>query len=249
MKTLAYKHLKLLDESNEKKCEACFWYSIKWGINRLNDWESKLPSRVEDQILSKFEGFRKKGELPPELRIPELKGFRLVDSERHRKWKSHLSGEPTYDNIQANPDDVLTDGNNFIIVDIKTIAKNPENCTCENMQKDIDDYNYKLQSAIYNYVFRGAKINTLDHSYILFYYIKGIDKEGNLIVGNERFKIAVDTNVVKPLLKRVKEIIKLENPPPVRCKFCSSMKQRLDDLNKGNPDLKSLLNLMLKRDS
>lgn len=236
METISYSSLKLA-----KDCPACFWWQVKKRIRRLNSWQSNLPNVVEKFILDRFEIYRNLQKLPSELNIPELKNFKLIDSQTHNKWKDIFSGEPSYEDLTANPDDVLTNGKEWIVIDIKTIGKYPENCTRENMLEDIDKFGYQLQLEFYSYILRNSGFPTPNYGYILFYFMDKGENEGELKLKSEVIRVELDFNEIKELIKEAREILKLEKAPNIRCKFCSSHQQRYDDLLKEQKEQEELI--------
>ncbi len=241
IKNISYGSLKLL-----KECESCFWWHIKHGISRQNAWQSQLPNTIEARILEKFYDYRMSGKLPPELNIPEIESFRLIDHETHNKWKNPRSGEPTFQNLDANPDDVLTDGHKLIVLDIKTASKSPENCTEENFRKDIEKYEYKLQLEFYNYILRKLGYKTEDFGYILFYYIKDMDNQNNLKMEHKLIKVEIEVKNVTPLLKEAEKVLKNNKFPKSRCEFCSSNLERYKNKSKKQEESQNNVEEMMK---
>lgn len=223
-------------------CPTCFWWHVKYGIKRLNSWASQLPNRIEDNILKVFLEYRKKGILPPILNIPELKGFRLIDEQRHHRWKTLGIAELTFKDLVAFPDDVLTNGKKYILIDIKTIAKKPENCTEEVMKKEIEEYNYKMQFEFYNYVMRKMGYETEDFGYILFYYLGDIDNHSKIELKSKIIKVNLDLKNIDGKLKIAREILKKKSPPNEKCEFCMSHDERYGLKFKQQDEQDKLLN-------
>jgi len=172
---------------------------------------------------------REKGTLPDELNISELKGYKLIDKETHKRWKSPFIGELKFRNLIALPDDVLTNKKKLLVIDIKTIGKKPVNCTRESMLKSIEKYSYKLQLEFYNYVLRKIGYKTEDFGYILFYYFDDLDENKKSKLQFERFKIDLSVGNVEQLLEKAGKILEKNIPPKERCEFCSSHKERYED--------------------
>jgi len=241
MKNISYSSLKL-----SKDCPACFWWYVKHGIDRKCPWSSNLPNVIEDQILKRFEKYRIVGKLPPELDVPELRDFKLINSELHKKWKDIFSGEPNYKDLTANPDDVLTNGKKLIVLDIKTIGKFPERCTKEAMLKDIKEFDYKSQLEFYSYILRKCGYPTEDFGYILFKFIGNGDEDGKFKLGHELIKVELDINGIEKIIDKARKVLKRKNPPKGRCVFCSSHKQRYKDYLKEQKKQEELINEIIK---
>lgn len=241
MRKISYGSLKLF-----KECPACFWWQVNKGIRRLNPWQSNLPNVIEKHILDVFEDYRNSKKLPLELDIPELKDFRLIESELHKKWKNQFSDEPSYEDLTANPDDVLTNGKEWIVLDIKTIGKFPENCTKEAMEKEIEEYDYRLQLEFYSYILRNCGYATPDYGYILFYFIDKGEKNGELKLKYHLVHVKLNINQVKNLIERARKILKKDKAPKCSCDFCSSHKQRYKDFLKEQERTEELGKEILK---
>lgn len=244
MTYLSYSSIKLLND-----CHACFWWQVKKGIRRLNAWQSNLPNVVESQILKKFEDYRKDGKLPPEFDVnkyPELKGFKLIDTATHNKWKDVRSGEPNYQNLTANPDDALIKDGKIIIIDIKTMGSFCENISEKSMLEDIENYSYKLQLEFYTYILKMSGKNVADYGYILFYYVGGMNGNNELSLKHNLIKVNIDLSSIPPLVKKAEEILKRESPPECRCDFCSSSKDRYKDFQEKQKKQDKLISEMVK---
>jgi hypothetical protein len=211
-----------------KDCPTCFWWKVKKRVKRPDGPMSQLPNRVERIILQNFNRFREKGKLPPEL--SSLKGMRLLkDQKLHNEWKnSGLKYEDKKRNfvLVAKPDDVLENGNKYVILDYKTTGSNPDNCTDEKFKEDIEKYDYQLQVDVYNYVFRKDDLSTENYSYFLFIFLKEIDSEGKFVFGSKLIKTKIDTKNAEKALNHALNILKQENAPENRCPYCLAVENR-----------------------
>ena len=220
---LSQSSLKLMQE-----CPTCFWWQVKKKVRRPSGPMSQLPNRVEDQILLRFNKFRLEGELPPELK--ELVGFKLLaDIEKHKTWKNkglYYTDEERGFTLVAKPDDVLEHNSKLCILDYKTAGTGASSCTTEKFISDIEKYGYKLQSNVYNYVFRKNNIDTEDSSYFLFLYIKESDDEGKITLGSELVEVKVDLEDVESKLIKALDILNKEEAPENGCEHCLSVGER-----------------------
>lgn len=211
-----------------KECPACFWWQVKKGVRRPSGPMSQLPNRVEDQILNRFNEFRAIGKLPPELK--ELKGMRLLkDLEQHNTWKNrglHYIDEENGFDLVAKPDDVLENGNKYVILDYKTAGAGASKCTIEKFEEDIKKYDYNLQADVYSYVFQKNRMKTEDYAYFLFWFIKEIDSEGRFIFDTKLLKVNVDTSNAEKTVNEALDILNQENAPKSGCPYCLAVENR-----------------------
>ncbi|MCH8004394.1 MAG: PD-(D/E)XK nuclease family protein [Nanoarchaeota archaeon] len=211
-----------------KDCSTCFWWQVKKGIRRPPGPMSQLPNRVERLILNRFNEYRIKGKLPPEL--SSLKGMQLLKNQKlHDEWKnkglSYIDNKNNF-RLIAKPDDVLENENKYVILDYKTTGSNPENCTDEKFKDDIEKYDYQLQVDVYNYVFRKNNLSTENFAYFLFIYLMEIDNKGKLTFGSKLAKTKINIKNVEKTLNIALNILKKENPPKDGCPFCLAVDDR-----------------------
>jgi len=211
-----------------KDCPACFWWQVKKKVRRPSGPMSQLPNRVEDQILNKFNEFRIRGELPPELK--ELKGMVLLkDLEQHKTWKNrglHYKDEKRDFDLVAKPDDILEHGNKFVILDYKTAGAGAAACTIEKFEEDIKKYDYNLQADVYSYVFQKNGMEIEDYAYFLFWFIKEIDPEGRFIFDTKLLKVKIDIKNAEKTVNKALEILNQENAPKSGCPYCLAVENR-----------------------
>ena len=211
-----------------KECPACFWWQVKKKVRRPSGPMSQLPNRVEDQILNRFNEFRAKGKLPPELK--ELKGMILLkDLEQHNTWKNrglHYIDEEKGFDLVAKPDDILEKGNKYVILDYKTAGAGADACTKEKFEADIKKYDYNLQADVYSFVFQKTGMETEDYAYFLFWFVKEIDSEGKFVFDTKLLKVKIDVNNAENTLNDALKILDQENAPKNGCPYCLAVENR-----------------------
>jgi len=189
---------------------------------------SQLPNRVEDQILSRFNEFRAKGKLPPELK--ELKGMTLLkDLEQHDTWKNrglHYIDEEKVFDLVAKPDDVLENGSKYVILDYKTAGAGASKCTFEKFEEDIKKYDYNLQADVYSFVFQKNNMDTENYAYFLFWFIKEIDDEGRFIFDTKLLKVKIDIKNAEETLIKALKILNQDKAPKSECPYCLAIEKR-----------------------
>lgn len=210
-----------------KDCQRCFWWQVKKRVRRPSGPMSQLPNRVEDQILKKFNKYRLKGELPPEL--SKLSGMKLLsDQSKHDEWKNKgisFTDEKIGFILVAKPDDMLEKGKSLAVLDYKTAGASPEKCTVEKFREDIEKYDYQLQADFYNYVFRKNGLKTEDKAYFLFFFVKDI-KNDKLTLGSELLDVTVNLGNVTNNLKEAADVLQRRDPPDTKCGFCTPPNDR-----------------------
>lgn len=205
-------------------CPSCFW------LEQHYDRPPSIPpvlNMAMDQILkNRFDSFRAKGELPPEIKELEKEGISLFpDVETLNVWRSNtkaleVRNEKAGYILAGKLDEVfVTRDRRYIPVDYKSSGYEPK----EDKQKY-----YVLQLNAYALMFREHGLPPADRAYLVHYFIKDT-KNASLAV---EFKghldpVKIDLDVLEKTLANIVHL--LNGPYPgdnLECKNCVYYKGR-----------------------
>ncbi|MBI4991985.1 MAG: PD-(D/E)XK nuclease family protein [Candidatus Harrisonbacteria bacterium] len=205
-------------------CPSCFW-----AENHIGSHPFTLPLRLNDamdsRLKSRYDLFRAKGGLPPEL-AAEVKGIRLFpDLVQLEEWRNNKTALRYIDEklgyvLDGKIDELFLGKNNeFIPADYKSSGDPPK----EDKQKY-----YRLQLAAYAWMFANRGYEVGNKAYLLHYYTK--DREDPSMSMDLNFhadEVAID---LAEFPKKMKEMIDLLNGPfpgPNNfCKRCEWLEKR-----------------------
>ena len=149
-----------------EECKACFW--IEQRIGRPPSIPMRLNDAMDEKLKKRYDIYRKKGELPPE--VSHLENVRLFsDLDLLNKWRNNKT-ELRYENkkdgyvLEGKLDEVfVTDKNEHILADYKSSGDEPK--------ADKQKY-YRLQLHAYALMLRGKGYEPADKAYLLHYFTK-----------------------------------------------------------------------------
>ncbi len=206
----------LLDE-----CPRCFWLDHKKGIKRPRGIFPSLPSGMDKILKNHFDEYRKKGELPPELK--ELKGVKLFeDKELLDKWRSNWKGmkyETDKYILKGAIDALLVKGKKLIVLDYKTRGY---------PLKEDTHIHYINQQSMYNFILRKLGYETEDYSYLLFYHPDKIMEEVFLF-HKDLIKIKTSVKKIEKLVQKALKVLKGPIPNSAKdCEYCQYRNVKVD---------------------
>ena len=196
-------------------CRSCFW-----AENHIGSHPFTLPLRLNDamdsRLKSRYDSYRVKGELPPELKAT-VKGIRLFpDLYQLNEWQENKTALKYVDEklgyqLEGKIDELFLGKNNeFIPADYKSSGDPPK----EDKQKY-----YRLQLAAYAWMFRNKGHEVGDKAYLLHYFTK--DRQDPSLAMEIDFhpdEVVID---LREFQNKMKEMIELLNGPyPSSNKFC-----------------------------
>ncbi len=200
------------------ECPRCFWLQFNKGIKRPAGIFPSLPSGM-DMILKKhFDRFIKSDKLPPELSGLKVKLF--DDIKKLEIWRNNRKGivyEDSDGNIlKGAVDNILVKGKKLIVLDYKTRGY--------PLKEDTHEH-YINQLNVYNFLLRKNGYDTEEYSYLLFYYPREVNKNGDVVFETKLLKIKTDIKKAERLFKNALACLNGKIPKCSEdCEYCRYVK-------------------------
>ena len=203
-------------------CKSCFW-----AENHIGKHPFTLPLRLNDamdsRLKSRYDSFRKKKTVPPEIKILGVKlfpDFILLTEWRNNKTVLRYENDAYV--LEGKIDELfINEKDELVIADYKSSGDPPK----EDKQKY-----YRLQLAAYAFMFKNKGYNVADYGYLLHYFTK--DREDTSLAMEVSFhpdKVAID---IEKFEKTIRDIVQLlDGPYPgdsgecMRCTWLSKRRQ------------------------
>ena len=210
--------LKLMEE-----CPRCFWLETVDSIKRPKDSFPSAPAGLRWQMARHFDRYRKREELPPELKELEERGFSLYREEELLKpWRTPSKGIQFTDEvsdvlISASLDDVVLD------IEGRMIPTKYRARGFPLKKPDSQIEHTQIYMDMYNYLLRENGYPTDDYGFLLVFYPVNLSKGGNSMrLKSELVVVDSMPSRAMDLIERAKEIINLKNAPASdpNCKYC-----------------------------
>ena len=186
------------------ECPLCFWLN-EHGVHRPSGPFPSLPGGMDRKLKIYFDKYRKKGQLPPELKGKVEEKFKLYDDmSKMNLWRSNFKGISWTDekgNILAGAiDDCLFDTKteNFIIIDFKTYGGSEI--------KDEKIEFYQNQMDCYALLFEKNNLKHPGFAYLIFFIPIEVKEHGKVRFDIQVKKVNVDSSRA---LKRFNDAVKL----------------------------------------
>lgn len=203
-----------------KDCERCFWLWIKKDIKRPRGIFPSLPNGMDSVLKKYFDGYRAKGELPPETK-KELSNFKLwpdqKDMDKWRDWRSGLTYKsPSGITLIGALDDLVVDKKDIASpFDYKTRGYPPKSII------DSEQY-YGLQLSVYSLLLKVNKFDVSGSGYLAYYWPEQIGSGGMIQFNNKMVKIPADPQQAIELCVKAIELLKSSKPPAPNpaCEYC-----------------------------
>jgi len=172
-----------------------------------------------DMLIKKyFDGFRLKGELPPEIK-DKVKGKLFGDINLLKKWRSWISTGLCYEDktldasLSGALDDCLVDEGCFIPLDYKTRGSELKEDPAKYYQTQLDCYCLMLEASGYK---------TKNLAYLVYFYPKQVSEFGQVRFEIEPFEIKTNPENARKIFQEAVKLLK--SPLPQRnmnCEYCS----------------------------
>lgn len=204
-------------------CKTCFW-----AENHIGKHPFTLPLRLNDamdsRLKSRYDHFRKRGEVPPELKV--LKGIhlfpdmKLLDEWRNNRTALRLVNEVEGYMFDGKIDELFVNQNEELLpADYKSSGDPPK----EDKQKY-----YRLQLAAYALMFEHKGYRVADKGYLLHYFTKDRN-DMSLAMEISFHPDEVNINLTE-FKKTMHEIVSLLNGPypgpNEKCERCVWLEKR-----------------------
>lgn len=200
-----------------RECPRCFWLHMNAGIHRPSGPFPSLPGGMDIVIKRYFDTWRKKGELPPEIR--SVVGGKLFDNAQTlKKWRNWRTGLRYEDEklggvLSGALDDCVVDGKYYAPLDYKTRGWAPKVDGHEFYQGQLNAYSLLLKEN--GYPESGI-------AYLVYYFPREV-KSGGAVDFNVEVK-KVKTSAQNALKEFEAALEALRGPMPLKhsdCAFCS----------------------------
>ncbi len=198
------------------ECPRCFYLQVKEGIRRPQGIPMPLYTKMDLLIKDYFDGFRKNGELPPQLE-GLVEGKLLDNQELLRKWRNWRTG-PVFEDkkadakiVSALDDCLVSDDNFFIPLDYKSKGE---------IREDSHVF-HQNQLNIYTWLLDENGYPTKDVGYLVFFAPLKINSNNTI-----KFDIIpkrIDTSKEKAKELFYKAVNLLNGPIPEKhenCDYC-----------------------------
>jgi len=195
-----------------KDCPKCFWLRFNKKLKRPEGIFPSLPGGMDKILKERYDRFRAKKQLPPELETTKAQLFQ--DTKLLNQWRipqRGLSWEYKDHLLRGAIDDLLQK-KKLIVLDFKTRGYPLKEDTHKHYQDQLD---------IYNLLFRKNGYETEDYSYLAFYHPTSMDDQGKAVFKADLKKMKTDPKRAERLFKRA--IKTLEGGIPRaddKCGFC-----------------------------
>ena len=202
-----------------KDCPRCFWLHFNKNIKRPQGIFPSLPSGMDRILKQHFDAFMKKGELPPELKLKDVKLF--DDQALLSAWRNNFKGIPWTDKkgnvFRGAIDNILQKGTKLIVLDYKTRGYPLKADTHEHYQDQMDIYNLLLRKNGYK---------TEDYAYLLFYHPHKVHVTGDVAFHADLIKLPIDVENAKKIFTHAVNVLEGDEPTPsTPCAYCAWAKK------------------------
>jgi len=203
-------------------CKKCFYVDQKYGIKRPHGAALVINNHIVNKFKKNLGVLRSTKTTIPETTLISETGFTALDHQKINHWTDPFKGirslhKKTNMMVNANLDDVWTDGEKCYPVIIKSISRNAE---------DIEDSiwpGYTRQLSLYGFLLQNNDIEIGDFGIIVM-----INTEDDLDHSNLNFKFYIykknlELNWIDRTLSEIKILLENDNYPEIfnNCKFCN----------------------------
>src|SRR3989344_1108287 len=168
------------------ECPRCLWLQYNEEKKRPRGIYPSLPNGMDEVFKKYFDGYRERGETPPEIE-GKMEGVLFSDFKQLHAWREFNFGRggiraeiPEYDMIVAGAIDdlVISPDGKFVQFDFKTRGYPTKEDTHEH---------YRSQLDLYALLFQKNGHEPADYAYLLFFWPESYE------MGTASFK----TNLIK----------------------------------------------------
>lgn len=197
-----------------KDCPRCFWLQEVKQQKRPAFKYPSLPSGIDLALKKRFDYFREREKLPPELQ--KLDGFKLFDSPFLALWRNGRMGIRCRDEqgnmLRGAVDDVLIREGELAVLEYATRGFPLREDTPWLYQDQLNLYAYLLQK-------NGHKVSS--GAYLLFYYPKEVSWQGDIWFHKRVYQLKVSMADAEKLWQKALQVLGGERPgSSPGCGFC-----------------------------
>jgi len=208
-----------------RECPRCFWLALNQKIYRPRGIFPSLPGGMDLVIKTYFDGYRKRGAMPPEI-AGKVRGKLFEDLgtlEQWRNWKLGLRYEDKESGgiLSGALDDCLVDGDPngsgsgqalYMPLDYKTRGG--------DLRGGEEKY-YQHQLDIYTLMLKENGLAVAGVAYLLYYIPKEVSEDGMVHFDVIPHEVKTDPEMARATLRNA--VACLRGPKPekhARCEYC-----------------------------
>ncbi len=202
-----------------KDCPRCFWLQEVKQQKRPATKYPSLPYGIDSALKKRFDYFRGKEKLPPELQM--LKNTKLYDSPLLALWKNGKMGLRCKDDngnvLRGAVDDVLEQEGKLVVLEYATRGF--------PLKKDTP-WLYQDQLNLYTYLLQKNNATVDSHAYLLFFYPKEVNWQGDIWFHKKLYHLKVSLRDAEQLWQRALKVLTGDMPSSSeKCVFCRWKKE------------------------
>jgi hypothetical protein len=216
-----------------RDCARCFWLEKIKGIKRPRGIFPSLPAGMDRVIKNYFDGFRKKGSLPPEFMVDGFKNTQLYSNQSQLDlWREWRTGprleESDGTSLFGAIDDLMVQDGKFIPFDYKTKGS-------PTTQEDAQRY-YQNQIDCYALLLERSGLPQAGHGYLLYYSPKEVSEKGWVNFKLQAIRLETKTDRALNTFRAAVELLRGDLPAQAgNCEYCNWIKQFEPARNLGRP--------------
>lgn len=205
------------------ECPRCFWLQVREDLRRPQGPFPSLPSGIDAVLKAAMDGYRERGQLPPELK-DVTSGELYPDMAKLTRWRDSLRGDLRHTDtargieVVGGIDDLIVEGGKFTPLDFKTRGW---------AVKEDSHRHYEHQLDLYAWLFERLGHRTSGRGILLFFSPTAYEGSGLVKFRIEPVVLKTDAQRAEGLLERAAKI--LHDPMPKShgdCAFCHFVTNR-----------------------
>lgn len=197
-----------------KDCPRCFWLHMKKQQFRPTGIYPSLPYGIDKAMKTRFDYYREHGGLPVELLKLKNEGIALFDNVMLALWRGKgIQWKDEQGHILKGViDDILQQGNKVMVLKYVTRGFAAKKETISYYQNQLDIYTWLLQKNGYP---------TEESAYVVFYYPKTINWQGDVWMEKEVHKVKVSVKNAEKLMRSALMVLEGNMPEAEKkCGYC-----------------------------
>lgn len=215
------------------RCPRCFYDDKVLKVPHPRGIFPTLPGGMDRVMKVFFDAHR--GSLP-EILKGKVPGVLYPDLAALKKWRMWQSAPQYFDPelnvlVRGGIDDMLTDGNVLIPLDVKTKGQEP---------KDDGSQYYQTQMDCYNLIYQDAGFRVCEKAFLCYVYPSEVspwdylhDHQLSVRFQTRIYELTCSIQRAKDLIAKACEVLRGPRPDhSVDCEYCQWV-LRMENLNKG----------------
>jgi hypothetical protein len=205
------------------ECPVCFWLEKARGLKRPRGIFPSLPGGMDRVIKAYFDGWRKRGTLPPELQVEAFRDIALFSDQakldQWREWRTGLQ----YTNGDGSVffgaiDDLLVKGDRYIPFDYKTKGS-------PTTAEDAAKY-YQNQLDGYALLLEENGMPVAGFAFLLYFSPRSVGERGACAFHVQAIRLDADPARARETFRRAVALLRQAAPPAgAGCEYCAYLKR------------------------